>query len=75
MHNLLKLKIVLLLASVLLVACSTNSTGYLPATCPKAPSLPDEAKQPPLPSWCSGNCTTAVSKIDEASLKRLNDLD
>lgn len=75
MYNWLMRSSVLLLVSVMLMGCAGNSPVYTPGTCPKVPSLPDEAKQPPLPSWCSGNCTTAVSKIDAASQKRLSDLD
>lgn len=62
--------------NVLLSSCATSSPELQPkpALRAKAPSLPAEARQEALPSWCSPTCTEAQTQRRLNSAKRLTEL-
>ncbi|MOA33790.1 hypothetical protein D3C78_1551160 [compost metagenome] len=62
----------LLLLSLLLTGCGSKLIDCAPADqLPAVPSLPSSARQESPPSWCSPNCSKALTEWRETSRQRL----
>jgi energy-converting hydrogenase Eha subunit F len=59
MPRLLMLSLLMLLAT----GCTTQPTNWLPEQVapPAIPALPNEARQPPAPPWCSPTCSSGLT--------------
>ena len=64
------LRLALLL--MLISGCSTPRQGppvVIPA--PQTPPLPQQARQPALPAWCSPTCSDGLTQLRESWRRRL----
>lgn len=64
------LALTLVLLALLLSACSSTPPSLPPAVVapPAIPPLPREARQPPVPAWCSPSCYGGLTSIRESWL-------
>lgn len=58
--KLLQLVLLLLVPAMLLPGCSSDSSLLKPSPGPEIPPLQAQAKQPPLPVFCSLTCSDAA---------------
>lgn len=57
---------------LLLTGCAHAPPNLLPAVVvppPQIPPLPREARQPPLPAWCSPTCSAGLTTQRESWLR------
>lgn len=68
-----KMRAAILSALVLsATGCAQTSTVTAPPPePPRIPTLPEQAKQPPLPSMCSPTCSSGLMKLRESWRQRL----
>lgn len=66
--------LMLAVLALLLTACAAPPTPTLPPSVvapPRIPPLPQAARQPPAPAWCSPTCSAALTRERENWLQRL----
>ncbi len=65
----------MMLLSLMLLAtgCASKPESWQPrqVVCPAIPELPNEARQPDAPPWCSPNCSAGLTRERESSLNTL----
>lgn len=61
----------LLSLALLLSSCAHTSPGSLPPAPPRIDPLPEAARQPLAPAWCSPTCTEGLTTKRKNSLQRL----
>lgn len=68
------LRLLMLLSLTLLATgCASKPESWQPPPVapPSIPALPNEAKQPTAPPWCSPSCSAGLTRERESSLNTL----
>ncbi|QJD55078.1 putative phosphodiesterase [Pseudomonas phage MR15] len=63
------LRLLMLLSLTLLATgCASKLESWQPrqVVCPAIPELPNEARQPPAPPWCSPTCSAGLTRERES---------